>query len=102
MPHGKFILRILFLPLNSDASISNSLINQGCYIEGEVKHSVIFNDVKIGKKAKIIDSVILPGCTIKDGAIIKKCIVNNNVTIDANKKINSDEKSILLVTKEEN
>lgn len=87
--------------ISSEAKVSNSLINQGCYIEGEVRHSVIFNDVKIGKKAKIIDSVVLPGSVIKDGAIIKKCIVNNNVVIEANKKVNPDEKDILLVCGEE-
>ena len=88
--------------ISENAKINNCLINQGCYIEGEVKHSVIFKDVKIGKGAKVIDSVILPGCTIKDGAVIKKCIVNNNITIESNEKINTEEKEILLVHKEEN
>ena len=88
--------------ISSNAKVSNSLINQGCYIDGEVKHSVIFNDVKIGKKAKVIDSVILPGCTIEDGAVVKKSIVNTNVIIAKNSKINENEKDILLVAQEEN
>jgi len=87
--------------ISADAKVSNCLINQGCYIEGEVEHSVIFNDVKIGKNAKVIDSVILPGCTIKDGAIIRKCIINKKTIIEENEKVNLDEKEILLVTKEE-
>jgi len=87
--------------ISADAKVSNCLINQGCYIEGEVEHSVIFNDVKIGKNAKVIDSVILPGCTIKDGAIIRKCIINSKTIIEENEKVNLDEKEILLVTKEE-
>ncbi len=88
--------------ISADATISNSIINQGCYIEGEVKHSVLFNDVKIGKNAKVIDSVILPGSVIKDGAYIKKCIINSNVVIEENKKVTSDDKSILLVCEESN
>jgi len=88
--------------ISENAKISNCLINQGCYIEGEVKHSIIFSDVKIGKKAKVIDSVILPGCTIKDGAIVKKCIVNSNTIIESNEKVNQDSKEIVLITKEEN
>lgn len=87
--------------ISPNASVSNSLINQGCYIDGEVKHSVIFNDVKVGKNAKVIDSVVLPGSTIEDGACVKKCIVNSNMVIKANEKINMDEKSILLVSEVE-
>ena len=87
--------------ISSEAKISNCLINQGCYIEGEVKHSVIFNDVKIGKKAKVIDSVILPGCVIKEGAVIKKAIVSSNMIIESNKKINEKAKDVILVSEEE-
>lgn len=88
--------------ISTNAKINNCLINQGCYIEGEVKHSVIFNDVKIGKKAKVIDSVVLPGCIIEDGAVVKNCIVNTGVTVKANEKTNLNDKEIVLVTKEEN
>ena len=88
--------------ISEEATIENSLINQGCYIEGEVKHSVIFNDVKIGKSAKVIDSVILPGSVIEDGACVKKCIVSSDVVIEKNKIVNEDENQVLLVSKEAN
>ena len=88
--------------ISSDAIINNSLINQGCYIEGEVKHSVIFNDVKIEKNAKVIDSVVLPGSIIKEGAYIEKCIVNNNVVVEKDSTLNKGEQSILLVSEVQN
>jgi len=86
--------------ISSDASIENSLINQGCYIEGDVKHSIIFNNVTIGKNAKVIDSVILPGSVIKEGASINKCIINNKVIIEKNVKLNSKGENIILISKE--
>jgi glucose-1-phosphate adenylyltransferase len=88
--------------LSKNAKIKNCLINQGCYVEGEVNHSILFNDVKVGKGAKVIDSVVLPGCVIEDGAVVTKCIVDNNVIVKAKKVTNPEEKEILLVTKEEN
>ena len=88
--------------ISASAKVSNCLINQGCYVEGEVKHSVIFNDVKIGKKAKVIDSIVLPGCVIEDGAVVKKCILMNNVVVKANTKVNDNDKEIVLISKEEN
>lgn len=87
--------------ISANASVQNSLINQGCYIEGDVKHSVIFNDVKIGKKAKVIDSVLLPGCVVKDGACIKRCIVDSNVTVEEKAKISGEDKNILLICEED-
>ena len=84
--------------ISADAVIENSLVNQGCYIEGEVKHSVIFNNVTIGKNAKVIDSVVLPGSVIRDGAYVKKCIINNNVVVEENKNVNEEDTSILLVS----
>lgn len=83
------------------AKINNCLINQGCYIEGEIKHSVIFNDVKIEKGAKVVDSVILPGSIIKTGAIVKRCIVNSNITVKENVELNKNSDSILLVSEGE-
>ena len=86
--------------ISSEAKISNSLINQGCYIEGEVSHSVLFNDVKIGKGAKVIDSVILPGGIIEDGACVKKCIINSGYTVKSGQNLNG-ENNILLICEEE-
>ena len=86
--------------ISSTAKVKNALINQGCYIEGEINHSVLFNDVKVGKNTKIIDSVILPGATIEDNAFVKNCIINSGYTVKANSKLDGAE-SILLVCEEE-
>lgn len=87
--------------ISADACVKNSLIEQGCYIDGEVDHCVIFKNVTIGKNAKVVDSVILPGSVIKDGAVVKKCIINNNIIIKENQKINEDEKEIQLISEVE-
>lgn len=36
-----------------DSKVSNSLIADGCIIEGEVENSVLFRGVKVGKGAKV-------------------------------------------------
>lgn len=87
--------------ISKDASVSNSIINQGSYIEGDIKHSVIFNNVKIAKGAKIIDSVILDGCVIEQGAYVKKCIVNSNTIVKANDRINENGDNVMLYYKED-
>ena len=84
--------------ISPKANISKSIINQGCLVEGEVKNSILSNDVKIGKNAKIIDSIILPGCVIQEGAVVKKCIIGNNTIILKNEKINKENKLVTVVT----
>ena len=83
----------------SDAIVTNSLINQGCIIEGEVHDSVIFGNVTIEKGAVVNNSVIMPNTVIKSTAKINKAIVANDLTIT--KEINLDSDKVVLVGEEE-
>ncbi len=67
--------------ISSDAVINNSMIAEGCTTEGNVQHSIVFYDVKIGKNAKINNSIIMPGSTIEDGAVVEYAIIAENVTV---------------------
>ncbi|MGL6120811.1 MAG: glucose-1-phosphate adenylyltransferase [Fusobacteriaceae bacterium] len=67
-----------------DAIIKDSMIDEGCEIYGNVKNSVIFSGVKIGKNATITDSVIMKNVVIEEGAVINKMILANDVIVRAN------------------
>ena len=43
------------------ARIDRALISDGCWIDGEVEHSIVFPAVLVGKNAKIKDSIIMAG-----------------------------------------
>ena len=86
--------------ISKDASVVNSMINQGCKIEGDVKHSVIFGDVKIGKGSIVKDSVLLPGVVIGENAVIDHVIINNDVKISDNSKVNEGNDTILLISED--
>ncbi len=68
--------------ISEEGVVEHSYINQGCSIEGNVKRSVLFHDVEIGKGAQINDAVILPGAEIGEGAIVNRCIIAENVKVD--------------------
>ncbi len=57
------------------------MITDGCRINGKVKHSVLFAGVRVEQGAQFEDAVIMGGSTIKAGAVVKHCIVAENVTI---------------------
>ena len=74
------------------SKIQNTLIDKGCLVEGEIKHSVIFSGVKVGKNSIIIDSIIMADTEIGDNVIIQKAIIANDVKIADNIVIGDGEK----------
>ena len=74
------------------SKIQNTLIDKGCLVEGDIKHSVIFSGVKVGKNSKIIDSIIMADTEIGDNVIIQKAIIANDVKIADNIVIGDGEK----------
>jgi len=82
------------------ARISNSLITEGCEIEGVVENSVLSSGVKVAKGAYIRDSVILSGVTVEEGVIINYSIIDSDTKIGAGSVIgrtrNADEQITLI------
>jgi glucose-1-phosphate adenylyltransferase len=84
------------------SEVIDSLINEGCNIEGEIERSVLFQGVQVKKGAVIRESVIMPDAIIGPNAYIERAIVPCDLTIPAGAIICGDPKSdeILLVTEE--
>ncbi|KXZ39749.1 glucose-1-phosphate adenylyltransferase [Alkalithermobacter thermoalcaliphilus JW-YL-7 = DSM 7308] len=83
-----------------DAVIKNSIIANGCIIEGTVENSIIGRGVKIGKGAVIKDSVIMAKCNIDEGVYIENAILDKNVIITKNKLLRGDMKKPLVIGKD--
>ncbi len=70
--------------ISPDAQIQNSLISEGCMIEGTVDFSILFANVAIEKGAVVKDSIVMPGTTVKSGAVVQYAIVAENAVIEEN------------------
>ena len=66
---------------SAESKISHSIVTEGCEIYGEVENSVLSSDVKVGKGAKVLYSVLMPGAVVSDGAIVEYAIVGENTVI---------------------
>lgn len=84
--------------IGKDASVKNSLVTQGCVVNGEVEESVLFNNVNVGEGAKVIDSVLMPGVLIEEGAVVKKAIIDEGVVVKAGTVVNDEAKEVALVS----
>ena len=84
--------------IGDKANIKNSMVTQGCLVNGNVEGSVLFNNVNVGEGAKVIDSVLMPGVLVEEGAEVYKAIVDEGVVIRANTKINEEAKEVALIS----
>ena len=65
------------------AKISNSLITEGCTIEGIVENSVLASGVRVCRGAYVKDSVIMSGVVIGEGATVNYAMIDENTTLGA-------------------
>ncbi|MBN2286525.1 MAG: glucose-1-phosphate adenylyltransferase [Tissierellales bacterium] len=79
------------------ANIDNSLICDGCLIEGHVTHSILSYDVTVGKNAVIKDSILFNKVVVEEGAVIEKAIIGENIRIEKNKKIGNENSEEIIV-----
>ena len=61
--------------------MEDSLIADGCRIEGTVKNCVLFRDVVVEKGAEICDCIIMEGGRILSDASLRHVITDRNVVI---------------------
>ena len=67
--------------VGGSAEIDNSMITEGCKVEGKLVQSVLFAGVKVGEGAVVEDSIIMPGAVIEPGAKVCYSIIAENVTV---------------------
>ena len=70
--------------VSPDANIQNSLVADGCNVEGNLEFSILFSGVTVGKGATINSSIIMPGAVIEEGASVQFAIVAENTVIGKN------------------
>ncbi len=63
------------------AVVKNSLISDGCIIEGVVENSILFRDVKIGKGSVVRNSIIMQDGVIETGVWLEGVIADKGVLI---------------------
>ncbi len=67
-----------------ESSLKNSLVADGCIIEGTVENCIIFKGVKIGKGTVVKDSILMQDTVVGDNAKISCIIADKDVTIKDN------------------
>ena len=71
----------------AECRTANSLLADGCILDGEVKNSVLFRDVVIEQGAEVDSCVLMNDALIGAGAKLQYVILDKNVTITPGTKL---------------
>ena len=81
--------------------VEDSLIADGCMIEGEVEDSILFREVVIGKGAEVENCILFNDAVIGEGAELKYVILDKNVTVTPGAKLIGTKNSPIIVKRGE-
>ncbi len=65
-----------------DAKIENSMVTEGCYVNGRLNYSILFSDVEVDDGAELEYSVVMRNTKIGKGAKVSYAIVADDVIIE--------------------
>jgi len=77
--------------LGSSACVKKSMIAEGCTVYGTVINSIIFPGVTIEEGAVIQDSIVMSNSTVCKNVSLNRCIVSEWVTVGENSKLGEGE-----------
>ncbi len=81
------------------AKVTNSLIADGCVIEGTVENSILFRGVHVGKGAVIRNSILLQDTYVGNNASVNCTITDKNVMIKDARNLSGHETMPFFIAK---
>ena len=82
--------------LGENAHVEDSLVVDGCLVDGTVKHSILSTEAQVRKDAVVEDSVVMSGAIIGQGAKIKRAIIGEGAIISDGVEIDgTDEVQVI-------
>ena len=85
-----------------NSKVTNSLVADGCTIDGTVENSIIFRDVKIAKGAVVRNSIVMQNTTVGENAMLSCVITDKDVNIGSGRVLAGTETVPFIINKGKN
>ena len=85
---------------DSSAKVSNSMIADGCTIEGEVENSIIFRGVHVGKGSVVKNCILLQDTHIADNVHLNCVVADKNVIVKEGRTLSGHETMPFFIDKD--
>ncbi len=70
-----------------DARVSNSLVADGCIVEGSIENCVLFRGVHVGAGSVLRDCIIMQASDVRENCSLDHVILDKGVTVRAGRKL---------------
>ena len=70
-----------------ESHVQNSLVSDGCHIEGTVKNSILFRGVTVKKGAFVENSILFSKTSVEENAFLSAVIADKSVRVTEGKKL---------------
>ena len=82
-----------------NANVENSLVADGCFIEGTVKNCVLFRGVRVARGAVLENCILMQDTTVASDATMKYIIADKDVAVSDHELLAGSEKLPLVIPK---
>ena len=83
----------------NEAKVVNSMVADGCIVNGTLENCVLFRGVKIDRGASLKNCIIMQDGHIEEGAQLENCILDKQATIKRGGRLNGLSTYPIVVTK---
>lgn len=84
---------------SEDSNVQNSLIANGCKIEGTVINSIIFRRVNVAKGSIIKDCIIMQNSEIRENCTLENVLTDKQVVLTDHTELKGSPKNPVVVSK---
>ncbi len=82
------------------SNVKNSLVADGCIIDGTVENSILFRGVRVEKGAVVKNSIVMQGGFVAQNASLNCVVADKSVVITPNKTLSGAENYPVYIGKE--
>lgn len=83
-----------------ESCVRNSLVADGCTVEGTVENSILFPGVTVGRGAVVRNSVLMKHARVDAGATVRCVIADKRVHVREGRTLIADESYPLVIARE--
>ena len=82
-----------------ESSVVNTMVADGCIIEGTVENCILFSGVRVAKGAVVKNSVLFKGVKVEENASVSYVIADKNVVIRRGSPLQGHENYPMVIAK---
>ena len=79
--------------------MASGVVADGCLIDGTVRNSIIFRDVRIARDACVENSIVMQGAIICEKTVLNCAVLDKDVVIKASRNLSGAEDYPIFIDK---